>query len=357
MRTLRRYLAREIVAAIVFVMAALVSLFAFFDLIGELDDLGRGNYRLLKVIGFVLLNLPGHVYELFPIAVLIGTLFALAQLAASSEFTVMRASGVSAAKMAWALVQTGLVFAGLTFAFGEFVAPAAEQLAQRVRAQAIAGVIAQEFVSGLWVKDERNFINVKQVMPDASLSGVHIYEFDDQLRLRVLSVAQRGEYRGNNTWRLTELTQTRFDGKRAVAVKIDEAMWHSVLDPGMVDLLMIAPERMSAWALNQYIQHLRENRQRTLRHEIAFWLKLTYPFAVLVMIVLALPFAYFQQRVGSVGAKIFVGIMVGLAYHTLNRVTGHLAQINDWPPVPSAVLPTIVFLMVAVTMLWWVERR
>src|SRR5688572_21326898 len=165
MRTLRRYLATEILAATALVFAALLMLFAFFDLIEQIKDLGRGVYTLRRIVYYVLLSVPDHVYELFPIAALIGTLFALAQLVAGSEYTVMRTSGVSMTRFAATLVVIGLAFSALTFVFGEFIAPPAEQLAQRLRSQSITGVVAQEFRSGLWVKDDKSFINVVEVLP------------------------------------------------------------------------------------------------------------------------------------------------------------------------------------------------
>jgi lipopolysaccharide export system permease protein len=356
-KTLRRFMWLEVIGATLLVFAALLMLFGFFDLVAELKELGRGSYRLPRILAFVLLSAPGHIYDLFPIAVLIGTLFALAQLVATSEYTVIRASGVSARMTATVLAQLGLGFAALTFVFGELVAPHADQLAQRIKTQAILGVVAQEFFSGVWLKDDRNFINVRSVSTDASLSGVRIYEFDAERRLRTVSLAERGEFQSDGSWLLTNVEQTRFEGERATAVKLPQATWRSVLDPGMVDMLMVQPEQMSAWNLNQYIQHLRENKQKTVRHEVALWLKLTYPFAVVVMMVLALPFAYFQVRSGGVGLKIFAGIMLGVVFHTFNRVAGHLAIINNGSPIASAVVPTACFLVVAVVMLWWVERR
>lgn len=357
MRVIRRYLSAEITASILLVFAALLMLFAFLDLIHELGELGKGNYRLLHIIAFVLLSLPGHVYELFPIAALIGTLFALAQLVASSEYTVMRTSGVSVPRMALTLVQVGFLFSALTFVIGEFVAPPAEQFAQQLRAKAITGVIAQEFRSGLWVKDERNFVNVAQVLPDSVLLGVKIFEFDKDLRLRRVSLAQRGEYLSNNRWRLREVVQTDFnDGKMQVS-EIPEAEWQSVIDPNLLNVLLVVPEHMSAWNLFSYVQHLRENNQQASRHEIAFWNKLLYPLAVLVMMVLALPFAYTQQRAGGVGAKVFAGIMLGIGYVTLGRLFTYLGLLRDWPPFWSAALPTLLFLLLATAMLWWGERR
>ena len=357
MRTLRRYLTSEIVAATALVFAALLMLFAFFDLVEQIKDLGRGSYRFRHIVIHVLLSVPNHVYELFPIAALIGTLFALAQLVASSEYTVIRTSGVSLTRMTAMLGAVGVVFALLTFVFGEFIGPPAEQLAQRLRSQAITGLVAQEFRSGLWIKDDKNFINVLEVLPDATLKGVKVYEFDADYRLRSISFAKRGDYQSDRRWLLEEVAQTTFDGMKAGVKKIDRASWQSVLDPALLNVLLVKPEQMSAWSLYSYAQHLKENRQKALRYEIALWTKIMYPLAVLVMMLLALPFAYFQRRQGGVGAKIFAGIMLGLAFHFLNRLFAHLGLLNEWPPLASATAPTLIFLSVAVAMMWWQERR
>ncbi len=324
MRTLRGYIVREVATATTLVFAALLMLFAFFDLVEQMKDLGRGGYRLSHILIYVLLSAPDHVYELFPIAALIGTLFALAQFVASSEYTVMRASGVSLARMTGALCSIGVLFGVLTFTVGEFVAPPAEQFAQRLRSQAISGIVAQEFRSGLWIKDGKSFVNVLEVTPNAELKGVRIYEFDDDYRLRVLRFAAHGRYEGGNRWLLTDVAQTMFDRLRTKVSRLDRMDWQSVLDPSLLSVLLIKPEKMSAWTLYSYSQHLKENRQKALRYEIAFWTKVLYPFAVLVMMVLALPFAYFQNRQGGVGGKIFAGIMLGLAFYFLNRLLGHL---------------------------------
>jgi len=357
MRTLRRYLATEIVAATALVFAALVMLFAFFDLVEQIKDLGRGAYTLRRILVYVLLSVPDHLYALFPVAALIGTLFALAQLVAGSEYTVMRTSGVSTTRLAATLAAIGLLFAALTFVIGEFVAPPAEQLAQRVRSQAITGLVAQEFRSGLWIKDDKSFINVVEVLPDATLQGVRIYEFDGEYRLRSISFAQRGTYQNDRRWLLQDITQTRFEDMKTSVHEIAAASWQSVLEPALINVLLVKPEQMSAWNLYSYAQHLKENRQKALRYEIALWTKLTYPLAVLVMMVLALPFAHFQSRQAGVGAKIFAGIMLGIAFHFLNRLSSHLGLLNDWPPLASALMPTVIFFSIAVGMMWWQERR
>lgn len=357
MRTLRNYLGREVALAILLVFVALLLLFAFFDLVEQMKDLGRGNYQLRHVLLHVLLSAPNHVYELFPVAALIGTLFALAQLVASSEYTVMRASGVSLLRLGGVLAVFGALLGVVTFVVGEFVAPPAEQFAQRLRSQAISGIVAQEFRSGLWIKDGTSFVNVMEVAPDGGLRGLRIYEFDREYRLRSLQHAEAAVYEGGNQWLLANVAQTVFESASTRVGHKDFINWQSVLEPALLSVLLVKPEKMSALSLYSYAQHLKDNRQKALRYEIALWTKLLYPLAVLVMMLLALPFAYFQSRQGGVGAKIFAGIMLGLAFHFLNRLTGHLGLLNDWPPFASAILPTVFFLGIAMCMMWWQERR
>lgn len=357
MKILQRYLARQIFASTLLVFMALLVLFTFLDLIHELNDVGIGNYHLLYAFAYVLLNIPGHVYELFPIAALIGTIFALAQLGANSEFTVMRVSGMSGRDMATFLLRAGLVLVALTFVFGEFLAPLSDAAAQRLRLKATKSVVAQEFRSGLWVKDESSFINVREVLPDTTLVGVRVFEFDKNHALKSISFAKRGTYKGNNLWELSGVVQTRFDGESVSVSNIPDFQWKSVLTPNLLNVLLIFPEHMSILTLHRYIQHLVENKQQATRYQIAFWTKIVYPFAVLVMMLLSLPFSYHRRREGGISAKIVVGIMVGLVFYLMNQLSARLGLINDWPPFLSAALPTMTFLIFALAMLWWVERR
>ncbi len=357
MKTLRRYMVREIMLATAMVMMALLMLFAFFDFVNEIKDLGRGSYQLRHIVRQVALSLPGHVYEIFPIAALIGTLFALSQLVASSEYTVMRTSGVSVTRIVGVILSAGVVVAALTVVFGEYVAPAADQWAQRLRSRAITGIVAQEFRSGVWLKDDKSFINVREVTDSGQLKGVRIYDFDDGSRLRMVREAQSAVYQGEHRWLLSGVQQTSLTPVRAEVGKMPSADWHSALEPRLLNVLMVKPEQMSATSLNSFAQHLRENRQKSLRYEIALWSKISYPLAVLTMMVLALPFAYFQRRQSGVGGRIFAGIMLGLAFYLLNQVSAHLGLLNEWPAPASALAPTVVFLCLALWMLWRQERR
>ena len=355
-RTLERYLARQIYGATGFVMLGFLALFGFFDLIGELGDLGKGEYDLRQVFTFVALNVPAHAYELLPIVVLIGTLYVLSHLASNSEYTVMRGSGLSPGQAAYTLLKIGVAFVLLTFVTGEWVAPLADEAAQKTKIRALSSMIGQDLQSGLWFKDEGSFINVREARQANMLQGVRIFEFDNNYRLRKLTMAQRAEFRGKGVWQLHEVVATVFD-PAPHTLREKEAEWRSAVSPDLLNALIVKPERMSAWALHKYTQHLEANRQKTDRYDIALWKKLFYPLAALVMMALALPFAYMQARAGMVGVKVFLGIMLGIFFHMLNSLFSHIGLLKSWPPLAAAALPSMAFLASAVLMMWWVERR
>ena len=352
-----RHLAREIYASTGLVLLAFLMLFAFFDLIHQLESVGRGGYQIQHALGYVILTLPGRLYELFPICVLIGTLYALTVLARHSEITVLRAAGLSTRDLLITLAKIGMVFAVLTLLIGEFLAPPSERAAQQLRLKAMGKLVAQEFRSGLWVRDERSFVNVREVRPDASLRNVRVFEFDDRFQLRSISQAERGRYIGAGTWTLDGVVRTVFSGDAAHVEKYSEMTWKSALNPDLLAVLLVVPERMSLVNLYIYIRHLSGNQQKTDRYDIAMWKKLIYPLAALVMMALALPFAYMQDRMGAVSIRVFAGIMLGIGFHMLNGLFSSLGVINSWPPFFSAITPSVLFLMAAASMLWWVERR
>ncbi|MGE5639688.1 MAG: LPS export ABC transporter permease LptG [Clostridia bacterium] len=356
--TLERYLARQVYSTVLFVLAGFLALFAFFDLIKEMADLGNGDYTLDKIFTYVALSIPAHAYELFPVVILIGTLYVLAHLASNSEYTVMRASGLSPARAGYTLAKIGVVFIVATFVIGEWIAPYTEEAAQKLRLRAMSSLIGEDLSSGLWFKDERAFINVREARQAHKLDDVKIYEFDSAYRLRVVTSAKEADYKGEGVWTLIGVAQTQFDeGAAPKVLRTPEAEWRSAVSPDMLDALIVRPERMSTWALHKYIQHLAGNRQKTERFEIAMWKKLFYPLAALVMMALALPFAYMQARAGMVGVKVFLGIMLGIFFHMLNSLFSHVGLLRDWPPIAAAVVPSAAFFLAAMAAMWWVERR
>jgi len=358
MRLLTNYLAKEIYASVALVFAALLMLFSFMDLIQELSDMGEGNYHIGYVLLYVLLIIPTHIYELFPLAALIGSIFAIVQMASNSELMVYRSSGASLGQMIVAVLKIGLPLVVLCFVVGEFIAPPCDRWAQQSSLKAKnAKVTLKEFRSGVWAKDERSFVNIKSVLPDSSLLNVSIFEFDETYHLRTITSADRATYVSQDQWLLDGVRQTQFNTLGATTHNQDKVEWHSTLNPRLLNVLLLLPEKMSSWDLYQYTRHLSDNHQKTARYEIAMWNKLVYPVAVLIMMLLALPFASHQRREGGVSSKIFIGIVLGLSFHFGGKLFSNLGALNDWQPMLSATAISWLYLAVALILMWRSERR
>jgi lipopolysaccharide export system permease protein len=376
MRVLQRYFGVEVIRAVLFVMLALLVLFSFFDLMAELTDLNKGGYRLQHAFLFVMLRMPGYIYEFMPIAVLIGTIQVLSQFASNSEFTIMRAASMSTMMAAGMLAKIGLIFVAVTFLFGEVISPNSSRLADKVKMSAMGASAAQEFRSGLWTKDlirsegssgevsGSRILNVKEVLPDRTLLGLKIYEFDRDFHLARQINAARAQYLGRNVWRLSEVNETAFP-KTLSAEDISSISSQtfatteiiSEITPEILSVIFVDPDRMSAYDLAAYTKHLADNKQDSERYQIAFWKKITYPFAILVMMALALPFAYLHVRSGTVSLKIFSGIMIGLVFYLFNSLFSHIGLLNTWPAPLTALAPSLLFMLIALGALRYVERH
>ncbi|MBS0313455.1 MAG: LPS export ABC transporter permease LptG [Burkholderiales bacterium] len=355
MKTLSRYLAREVISATALMLAALLMLWVFYDLLAELGALRALNAGQLLVL--VAATIPGHLYELLPVAALIGTLFALAQLAANSEYGVMRTSGVSVWQVGFVLLSVSLVFAGVVFVIGEYVVPRAEQLLVRVRAfSGTRPYVARAFDSGFWFKDGNTFINIGSVLPDGGLRKLRVFEYRDATHLGRTLTAESASFLGGQQWALDRVTETTF-GSDVSVVQHERTDWHSVLTPNMLSVLQVEPARLSIGGLWEYINHLNANQQNARRFEVALWGKFVYPLATCVLMLLALPFAQIQQRAGGIGMRIFVGILLGLVFIVGNRLFSYLALLYEWPPFLGAIVPAVIFLVAGTVMLLRLERR
>jgi lipopolysaccharide export system permease protein len=354
----QRYLVRETLMAIALVLLAFVALFSFFDFVEELRSVGRGRYDAMAAVLFVVFSLPGLIYELIPVACLIGTLYALATLARHSEITVLRASGLSTGQLLTTLYRAAAALVLVTFLVGELLVPVADRYEQELKAEALNKTFAQQgFLSGIWVKDGRNFINIRNAISESYLENVRIYSFDDQNALQSVVEAKAAAFAERKGWLMSEVVRTTLAGERASVERLESDVWQSSITPDLLSVLMVAPERMSLYDLFGYTRHLSDNRQSTERYEIAIWKKIFYPLASLVMVTLALPFGYSHDRVGGVSLKIFGGVMLGIAFYALNGLFSNLGVINAWPPFASAAAPSALFLLAAGVLIWWVERR
>lgn len=350
MKILDVYIGRTILHQTAVVLGVLLGLFAFVGFVDEVGELGTNNYTLFKIVKFIILSMPRLIYELFPMAALLGTMLGLSMLAQDSELVVLRASGISLYRIVGAALKMGLVFVALAVAMGELVVPTTETRAQRGRAEALQKDIQQQTDFGLWMRDGHTIVNVGEVLPDLTLLRLRIFEFDDSGQLRSLVYAREGRYEETG-WQLWDVGQTFIDQQTVTTRQVDTAAWTTGVSPGILSVFLVSPEQLSAWQLKQYIDHLRENSQETDSFELAFWSKVGLPLATAVMVVLAVPFVFRQVRSGALGRGLLVGIMLGLGFYVANKGFGYVVLVYGIAPVVGATAPLAGFLMAALVML------
>lgn len=367
MKTLRRLLYGEMLVSVALVTLGFVTLFYFFDFVEELQAVSKHaatGYSVMQAMLYVALLLPSHLYELLPITVLIGTIFVMARLAQSSEFTILRTSGLGPWLALRMLLALGLLFVAVTFSVGDYLAPWAGKTAQLLKSRYQGQVTVGR--TGAWLKERQAYshyaVNVGALAPDASMRDVRIFEFDNRGHLVSLTEGQTAQFRSDDSWLLQNVEHAEFNNADAAAAhvertRVDSFRWPTQISAEMVATAVLKPERMGTIDLFQYIRHLDANGQTAQKYEIQFWKKVFYPLSCLVMVVLALPFAYFHFRSGSVATYVFGGVMAGISFVLLNNVLSDLGALRGWLPWVTAALPGLIYSLISLTAFGWLVLR
>ncbi len=368
MRTVRRLFYRDILSSVGFVALAFLALFYFLDFVDDLDSIGRSGRAVWQVALTALYEVPGHLYDLMPIAVLIGTIYSLARMAQASEFTILRTGGLGPGRALRLLATLGLFFGVFNFVVGDYVAPAAEKAQVLLRAQLDGG----RAIGGnqAWLKERFTnaegqthsvSVNISGIDASGNLQNIRTFEFDADGRLVSRAQARQAHVAPDGTWTLTDLDVLRWpvphsDAPRVVDEHLKTLSVKSSLDPSVVAAAVLPLASMSTLELWRYGRHLNEQAQATQQVRLSFWKKALYPLSCLVMVALALPFAYLHARAGGISIKVFGGIMLGIGFVLLNNLAGHIGMLSGWTPWIVAAAPSLLFLLLSLASFAWLVR-
>ncbi len=367
MKTIRQLLYKEMIVAVAFVTLGFLALFFFFDFVDDLPNVGKigaEGYLLTHSLAYVTLLVPNHLYELLPITLLIGTIYVMARLAQSSEYTILRTSGLGPWRALRTLLVFGLGFVLLTFAAGDYLAPLTDRTAQLLKARYQGRITIGQ--TGAWLKErqgDRSYAtNVAALSPDGQMQGIRIFEFNGANSLLSMTQASRARFDTTGGWQLQNVQRTEFTGTDADKARVerktlDSLHWPTEISAEMVSTALLRPDRMRTIDLFQYIQHLNANGQSAQRFEIEFWRKVFYPLSCVVMVVLALPFAYLHFRSKGIAGYVFGGVMAGISFFLLNNVFGYIGNLQSWKPWLTAASPGLIYSMISLGAFGWLVLR
>ena len=345
------YIGKSVFVAILAVLGiilGLASLFAFLDEMGDISD----SYSLLDAGSFVLLTAPRRLYDMLPMAGLIGCLIGLGSLASNSELTIMRAAGVSIGRIVWAVMKPMLVLMLAGVLIGEYLAPVTENKAQADRSLAQGGGEAQTSKRGLWHRQGEEFVHINTVQPNGLLLGVTRYHFDNERHLLSSSFSRKAQYQEDH-WQLSDVTTTMFRGDHTEVVKSAEERWDVALTPQLLNTVVLAPESLSITGLWDYIHYLSDQGLNNDRYWLAFWTKVLQPLVTAALVLMAISFIFGPLRSVTLGQRVFTGVLVGFVFRIAQDLLGPSSQVFGFPPLLAVLLPAVVC---AVAGLWLLRR-
>ena len=343
------YISRTVFSTILLAVFFVVSVDCIFALVRELRSTGSAQYTIFVAMQYIGLTLPRRIYDMFPMACLLGSLMGLGLLASHSELIVMRASGVSMGRIAWGVLRVGLLITVVLTIIGEFVVPKSEFAADLLRATARGRGTTLLTAQGAWLRDNSSFIYVTRVLPDGRMQGVLRYEFDNT-DLKRTSFSQEAIFE-DDKWVLYDTAQTSIFSDHTTVQTIESMTWDTDVSPDLLTVLVTDPQDLSLRGLYSYIHYLRDNELDTQQYDLVFWKKVTQPFASIVMVFLAVPFIFGPLRSVSMGFRIVTGIVSGFAYYILSELFGPLAVVYEFPPLLAALGPPMIFALLAIGLL------
>ena len=344
MKILDRHVWKATLYGLLIAWFALVMLDVFFSFIDEVKKTNE-HYSTLQALVYMVYTLPSRFYQHFPTSILIGTLLGLGNLAVNSEFTAMRAAGISIRQIVFSVLKLGLVFSLLVFAMGEWLVPAADLQARNFKAHLKNNNVTLVGGNGLWLKEKQSIIHIGSVLPNNRLNTISIYTFNDKLTgLKTLAMISSAQF-GSNSWQLNNVQEIRFGETELNKTFHPLLIKKAFINPDILDIGSAKPEQLSINELDTIIKHQKDNKLKTNRYELIYWKRYSVPLSSLVMLILAMPFLFGSNRGGGAGQRVFIGIVVGITFFLTNRAINELSVVYGFSPLLSAFLPSFIFLV------------
>ncbi len=352
MKVLTAYITKDVLKGSLIAMLVLLTLFNLFTLSDELDDIGKGDYGLTEVFYFLALTSPTVFYELMPASALLGSLFTLGAMGNHHELIAMRAAGLSIFGIIKAVMMAGVILATMAVLVGEFIAPLTEAKAQLIRATAQHKPVVMRTKYGLWLREGKQFINVRQMEDNGNLANISIYEIDkhdddDQQHLQHSLHADQAIFLGNQQWRLQNIQRSIISTEQVQANTATEQIWNSSIAPDLLKIVVVIPDNLSLYDLAIYINFLKENHQKSHLFEVAFWGRIVNPLVIFVMLLVSAPFVVGIKRGVSAGARVLIGVVIGMGFNVIDITTGHIGLIYGLSPPLMAFIPSVTVSIIA----------
>ena len=352
MNILDRYIVVTILKSVLTVILVVLGVVTVIEFVGQLDDVGTAQYGFQHALAYVALRIPRTIFQILPAAALLGALLSLGNLAAHSELVVMRASGVSRLRMAGSVAIAGAVLLVLMALLGESLAPSLGAYARQVRSQALIENVDIANARSAWMKDGDRILNFRRADDGINFGSVHLFELDSRGALHQVASADSAEIDREQRWVLANYAASQFSDDGVTSSTESRSIQNYNLSLELLGFSEVREDLLDTQGLMQYIQYLEQNDLDADRYITAYWARISSGVSVLLMTLLALPFVSGELRTSGTGARLVLGLLIGLVYYVLAQTFESSGEVFDIDPIVVAWLPSsILFGITAVALL------
>ena len=347
MTQLDRTVEASVLRSFVLVAASLTALFSLFDFVDQLGDVGHGSYRLLDAVIYVTLTAPLRFLQVTPVAMLLGCLLSLGGFGRHAELIAMGSLGVSEARIMFSAFRLVLPIVLVLFLLAEFVIPVAQRLAQEGRSSALTSFATSRGDDSFWAQSHGDYLNVQKFADGNVPENIDIYAFDETGDLTRYIHADRADIRPDGTWQLHDVEAIAVRNAVFRSVHLATLDWTPFLSARQTELLILPPSSMPPVALYRYVRHLRLERQSATLYEQEIWSRISIPFSLVAMVMIAAPFVFGPPRSQNAGLQLMIGAAIGVVFSLVQQVTTRLDLLLDLGPGTLALAPSLLLMSLA----------
>ncbi|ENU59883.1 Putative Permease [Acinetobacter guillouiae MSP4-18] len=339
-RIVAKHVTKTTLLAMLGATAVLASLQILFTYLGELSDLKQG-YTAWNALQYVLWGAPRYLYEILPIAALIGAVLGLGSMASNSELIVMRAAGISLWRIVGWVMRSAMLLVVLSFLLTQFVIPYTNEQAKSIKSHRSVAALGE--VKGYWTREGQRFIYIDYANSQGTLKQVQVVDFDENYRMKSLLNSEEGQFLKEGQWNLKHSAQVNLlaNGQAQVVNKNQQDL-ALALQPKYVHMVTINPEDLAPTQLLSFMQYMHEYSQVPKTYLLAFWKNIGSPFALLALVLIACSFIFGPLRQQSMGFRLVIALFVGLGFYYIQDFLGYASLVYAPSPAWFVFLPIVL---------------
>lgn len=347
MKVLHHYIQTQLLRNLLLSLLMLVLLFSIFDFFDRIDNILEEDAELLTVLQYFSFKIPLTVSLMLPAAMLVATMFTIGILSKNSEFTAMRASGLTIFWLCRPILVTSLLLSIFTVIFNETVVPYSTR-----RVREIYNIdIKQKHKRGnysqtdYWWRSGDSFYSA-DFFDSRSNSLLDFSEIEVNEDFRIVKRTMSKEVTWLDPslgWNMQSITKYKFPFESPVETqKLDALPLPIDKSPEALYKSKTDPHTMSFMELRSFIKEQEANGLTVTSYLADLYAKISFPFVIFIVTLAVIPFSLLPARSGSMAGSFLAGLIIAFSYYVVHSMSIAMGRAEFWPPLLAAWMASLV---------------